>query len=136
MPNNLHVPVAYLERLTNASREEILATFARLECLGISARVGEDYGHADDIKGKLGHTEALEFEFYSGLDTREGFDNRVMAAIFDTMVQRNCRECIRDATRVLDWSILSSRTDMGHRTRPRAGTPRAGKKSRGNRKRS
>jgi hypothetical protein len=130
MPDNLHLAVAYLERLTKASRQEILATFARLECLGISARVSEDYDHDNDAGGKLGRVDTLEFEFFSGLETPEGFDNRVMAAIFDTMLQRNCRDCIRDATKALDWSILSSTTDMGHRKQLGAGKPTAAKRTR------
>ena len=123
LPKNVHIELGYLSRLTRASREEIVAAFSRLECLGVTAYVKKPprNGH------HLGEGEQLELSYFSGLKVRTNYENKVLAAAFNCFTSESCTECVKLAVRKLDWSLLASPPSNSslHRTRTRdSGRPK------------
>lgn len=102
--DNVHIELGYLSRLARAPRDEIVATFSRLECLEITARLRKPprYG------SHLGEGEQLEISNYSGMRVRKGYDNKVLVAVFNCFAAGSCKECVKLAIRKLDWSSLAS----------------------------
>jgi hypothetical protein len=106
LPKNVHISLEYLGRLVRASRRQLIATFERLDCLGVTSRIAKPTEH----DGHLGDGEQIELSYHSTVGGRPGFDNRVVSAVFGCFVSTKCSECIRLALEKLDFSPLSSHT--------------------------
>ncbi len=106
LPANIHISLGYLGRLTRASKDEIVATFARIDCLGFTTRIRKERQY----DAHLGEGEQVEMSYFSSSGVRPGYDNRVLAAVFDCIAETQCRECVKLALRKLDFSVLSSHT--------------------------
>lgn len=106
LPKNVHIPVEYLGRLVHASRRELTATFARLDCLGLTTRIATP----TERDGHLGEGERIELSYYSSVGGLRGYDNRVLSAVFECLAETKCNQCIKLALDKLDFSPLSSLT--------------------------
>jgi hypothetical protein len=106
LSDNVHIELEYLSRLARASKQELVATFARLDCLGLTTRIRKPpkYG------SHLGESEQVEISYYSSSGVRRGYDNRILSAVFECIADTQCLECVRLALRKLDLSVLSSHT--------------------------
>lgn len=107
-PENVHIRVDYLERLTSRSRDEIISLFSRLDCLGIIARLREEPREDDSLCGSF---EVLEVRYYpEGVAVDEDNATEVVCAIVDCIYEHLCPDCTAKAFERLDFSILGKAT--------------------------
>jgi len=112
LPRCSHIEVEYLARLARSSPDEILSTFARLDCLGITSRVSQEELHEVGQLGPAGRL--LEWSFRPRLSRRKyGMD--VVLSVIDIIHEHLCPSCAPRAFKIMDFSILSGLTGLSER---------------------
>jgi hypothetical protein len=107
-PDNVHLNIEYLNRISGLSVEQIESIFARLDCLGFESRIHKRKNRKDGLcKAK----NIIEIEYRPMLvDTDRENGTYVIAAIVEILTSHLCPECSKNAFERLDFSILSSLT--------------------------
>ena len=109
LPENVHLNLEYLSRLTSLSRDELLAIFSRINCLSIQSRLYENDDHPDE-DAITKSNEIIEFKFEPLLVDYEGNATNIMVALFECIFNYLCQECAARAIDRLDLSVLGSLT--------------------------
>lgn len=109
--DNVHLKIEYLSRLTHLSKEELLALFARLDCLRIKSRLYTSEDHEDEHS--LVHSSEIIEITYEPLSVNfTGNATYVMVAIFDCLSEHYCEHCAEQALMRVDLSVLGELTAM------------------------
>lgn len=108
LPENIHLRLNYLERLTSISRDEIISIFSRLECLSFSSKM---YTRNEEKENSIIEDyEIIEFQLeYSTIEDDYNASG-IFAAIFRCLYARQCEICAERSIDRLDFSELSSLT--------------------------
>ncbi len=108
-PKCSHIQVEFLARLTRMPSADIIATFARLDCLGVKSWL---YQGPHPGSGDLGgRARWIEWSFRPrSVRVKHGTD--VVIAIVDAMRNYVCPTCAPDTFSVMDFSVLSRRTRL------------------------
>jgi hypothetical protein len=108
LPDNVHLNIELLSRLSGLSIEQIGSIFARLDSLGFVSQVYKRNNRKDNLcKAK----NIIEIEYQPLLaDTETENGTYVMAAIVEILTSKFCSECSKNAFDRIDFSILSSLT--------------------------
>ena len=114
-PENIHLNLDYLARLTKRNRDEVLGLLSRLDCLGIQTRVREkeDEPIPDGVRGSS--HEIVEIRFEPNGVRFSGNATFVLDAFFKVFDETVCSECGRHALEILDLSVLSTKTGLRER---------------------
>lgn len=105
-PDNVHLKLDYLSRLTSLSCGELKSLFSRLDCLYVKARVYKDHSHEDRDK-LTKSSEVIEITYEPLLEDFNGNAMPIMIAIFDCIFDSFCPEHAYRALDLVDLSILS-----------------------------
>ena len=110
-PDNAHINLEYLGRLTATSRDSLIATFSRLDCLNIKSRIYENSSHRDEhsLTQSSGIIE-IRLDLYEDFGSISPTD--VMAAVFDCVFNNFCESCAERAMTRLDLSALGNLTSF------------------------
>jgi hypothetical protein len=105
LPNNIHLNIEYLSRLSNIPVKQIESIFARLDCLGYVSHISKKSRGKDICEEK----NIIKIEYKPLLVSTE-IENAtfIMVAIVDIFSTYLCPECRKKAFERLDFSILSS----------------------------
>lgn len=107
-PENVHVRIDLLERLLSRSKNEIIALFSRLDCLGLVAKINQEKKEDDSLCQSY---EVLEVRYYhSGVADDEDNATDVVIAIFQCIYDHLCPDCATSALERIDLSILGVAT--------------------------
>jgi len=114
-PENIHLNLDYLARLSKRNRDEVLGLLSRLDCLGIQTRVREkeDEPIPDGVRGSS--HEIVEIRFEPNGVRFSGNATFVLDAFFKVFDETVCSECGRHALEILDLSVLSTKTGLRER---------------------
>lgn len=104
-PDNVHQDIEYLGRKVKLTPEEIISRFARLDCLGIEARLEKEPGPPDHLR-KVANV--LYIEFHPLADNC--LDNATFVAIeiINFIFSHYCPEHRKEIIERLDFSVLST----------------------------
>ena len=107
VPDNVHINLEYLSRLTNIPTEELLSIFSRIDCLSFKSKVYDTHDH-EEPNLLVTSNKIIEFSFLHGsiIDTDNG--TYVLIGIFDILRNNLCPNCRANAINNVDLSILSS----------------------------
>ncbi len=106
-PNNVHLKIDLLSRLTSLSTRELRSLFARLDCLYIRTKVYDSNDHENN--NKLNRTsKVIEITYEPLVEDFSGNGTFVMLAIFECIFDRLCPQCSQRAIEILDFSSLST----------------------------
>ena len=114
-PENIHLNIEYLARLTSLTKNEIISLFSRLDCLHIKTRVYEIDHHEDkDVITKS--REIIEVTYEPYLLNYAGNATHIVIAIFECIFDHLCPDCSEAAIERVDLSILGTLTGFpeGH----------------------
>jgi len=112
-PENVHIRIDYLTRLTTLSRDKIISLFSRLDCLGIVATLSSTEKEDDTL---CHSSEVLEVRYYeSGAAIDEDNVTFVACGIFDCIYNHLCPKCATNALERLDFSILGKATGFSEK---------------------
>lgn len=108
-PKCSHITVELLARLTRISSANIIATFARLDCIGVKSKLYKGpHPGSDDLGGQL---RGIEWSFRPRT-VRVKYGTDVAIAIADALIHYICPGCAPDAFSNMDFSVLSRRTRL------------------------
>ena len=94
-------------RIMSLPKENILAVFSRLDCLGFKTRLYVEKNHDDeDLLTKS--MEVLETKFFPLSTNYDGNATFIICAVFDCIRDYMCHYCAVNAIMRLDFSLLSS----------------------------
>lgn len=106
-PDNVHLKIEYLSRLTSLPKDELKALFSRLDCLYLKARVYKDRSHGD--RDKLAKSyDVIEIIYKPLIEDFDGNGTDVMIAIFNCIFDNYCPNCANRILESVDLSILST----------------------------
>lgn len=100
---DVHIHLGVLSRLSGLDRRAIVATCARIECLGFSYKLT-----CHDKPAKVKNILRLTYEPMRVDPELSGNWTKVMHGIFSCMEDHLCPECYPDALDRMDWSVLST----------------------------
>jgi hypothetical protein len=107
LPDNVHINLDLLRRITGIPPEKLKQIVGRLDSLGFSSRVRK--GH--DGKSTLVRQEYLELEFMSLDVDDDGAEATELATTITTAATEGmCSSCAMKALQNLDFGQLSSAT--------------------------
>lgn len=107
-PDNVHLNIEFLSRISNLTTQEIKAIFARLDCLNFVTRIYKQEKHKDALCKAMNVIEIKYQPWLTGTDKENG--TYVMVAIVEIFSSNLCPECRRNYFERLDFSILNSLT--------------------------
>jgi hypothetical protein len=107
-PNNIHLNIELLSRLSGMSTEQIESVFARLDCLGFVTRIYKRTNRKDNICRAKNIIEVKFMPILSSTDVENG--TYVMASVVEVLTSHYCPDCSKAAFERMDFSILSSLT--------------------------
>ncbi len=106
-PDNVHLKLGYLSRLTSLPPDELISLFARLDCLYIKTRVNIRRDHEE--RGSVTKSsKIIEIRYEPSLHNFDGNATEVMLAVFDLVFSSSCEACAQKAVEGLDFSVLST----------------------------
>jgi hypothetical protein len=106
-PNNAHLKIDVLSRLTSLSSRELRSLFARLDCLYIKSKIYDSCDHEND--NKLTRTsKVIEITYEPIVEDFTGNATFIMLAIFECIFDNLCPTCGQRAIEILDFSALST----------------------------
>ena len=103
-PDNVHLKLDYLSRLTSLPSAELVSTFARLDCLYIKTKVYNRRDH-EDTHVVTKSSKIIELTYEPLLRDFEGSATEIMIAVFDLLFSSSCEACAYKAIDVLDFSV-------------------------------
>lgn len=104
-PNNIHLNIEYLSRLTELSPNEIISKFERLDCLGIFTKIRKEPLKTDNICKKI---ETIYIEYKPLAENCPYNATKIVIGIIDIIFNSYCPEHRRKILNILDLSILSN----------------------------
>ncbi len=107
-PDNVHLNVEFLSRLSGMPIDQIESIFARLDCLGFVTRIYKRKNRKDNICQAKNIIEVKFMPMLSSTDVENC--TYVIAAIVDVLTSHYCPDCSKEAFERMDFSILSSLT--------------------------
>jgi len=106
-PDNVHLKLDLLSRLTSLSTRELRSLFARLDCLYIRTKVYDSKDH--EASNKLNRaSKVIEITYEPLVEDFSGNATHVMLAVFECIFNGLCPQCAQRAIEILDFSSLSS----------------------------
>lgn len=109
LPDDVHLRIDYLARVSGVSRDELVAIFSRLDCLDIKSRLYESDSHEDEHS--LGRaSEIIELTYEPLLIDFDENATPIMTAMFDCISDQACPTCVQNAIERVDFSLLGTLT--------------------------
>lgn len=106
-PDNVHLKLDYLSRLTSCPPDELVSMFARLDCLYIKTRVNTRRDHEE--KGSVTKSsKIIQIRYEPSLNDFDGNATAIMLAVFELIFSSSCEVCAHKAVEILDFSVLST----------------------------
>jgi hypothetical protein len=109
LPDNVHLKIDYLARVSNTSRDELIGMFSRLDCLSIKSRLYESDSHQDE-HSLVQSSEIIELTYEPLLLDFQGNATPIMTAIFDCISEHACPSCAQQSIERVDFSVLGTLT--------------------------
>jgi hypothetical protein len=106
-PDNVHLKLDYLSRLTSRAPDELISMFARLDCLYVKTKVYMSRDHGDKRRVTKS-SKIIEITYEPLLNDFGGNATEIMLAIFDLLFSSSCKDCADIAIATLDLSVLST----------------------------
>lgn len=108
LPENFHMNLEYLSRISKLSVPEIRSIFSRLSCLGFRAEVKRFNKYSRDSLCK--ESDIIEVKLDPRVDIGSNNESRIVLGIITCMRFYLCPNCYFKAFVKLDFSILSEHT--------------------------
>lgn len=105
-PDEIHLQLDYLSRIQNKSKEEIIAIFSKLNCLGLSVTVTQE---KETEKNKIcQYHDRITIQYIPFLTDCQENCTEIIIEIINTIFRRACPNCAKNAIEHCDFSLLSS----------------------------
>ncbi len=106
-PENIHLNLQYFLRILSMEKQELIAIFSRLDCLGFRTKINKVNEKKDRHK-ICGDSEIITITYEINKPAFSGNASFIMISIFDIMTDLICKDCLRITLENADFSILST----------------------------